>query len=229
MPTITAFESSPDEGQGQARDFRVRWAFEEVGQPYDVELRSFHALKQPKHLSLNPFGSIPTYQAGHLVLFESGSIVFHIAERSAGLLPPDPDARARAITWMFAALNTVEQPIVEWEAFMLLENEKPWFDERLPLLEENIRNRLKRLSAFLGEREWLDGEFSAADLLMVTVLRRLEPSNFAGVRNLVEEFSNLSKYIERGKGRPAYKRAFEAQRAVFTASKSRVQGRQVLR
>ena len=219
MPTITAFESSPDEGQGHARDMRVRWAFEEVGQPYDVELRSFDALKQPKHLSLNPFGSIPTYEEGQLVLFESGSIVLHIAEHHEGLLPTDPAARARAITWMFAALNTVEPPIVEWEGFMLLEKDKAWFQERLPLLENNIRNRLNRLSGYLGEKAWLDAQFSAADLLMVTVLRRLEPSNFPGTANIVEEFSNLSNYVERGKSRPAYKRAFEAQLAVFKAAK----------
>jgi glutathione S-transferase len=199
---------------------RVRWAFEEVGQPYDVELRSFDALKQPKHLSLNPFGSIPTYEERQLVLFESGSIVLHIAELHDGLLPADPDGRARAITWMFAALNTVEPPIVEWEAFLLLEKDKAWFQDRLPLLEDNIRNRLERLSSYLGESEWLDGRFSAADLLMVTVLRRLEPSNFPGTRNILDEFSNLSKYVERGKARPAYKRAFDAQLAVFRAAKS---------
>jgi glutathione S-transferase len=198
---------------------RVRWAFEEVDQPYDVELRSFEALKQPEHLSLNPFGSIPTYEEGQLVLFESGSIVLHIAERHEGLLPTNADARARAITWMFAALNTLEPPIVEWEAFMLLEKDKAWFHDRLPLLEGNIRNRLSRLSGHLNKSEWLDGQFSAADLLMVTVLRRLEPSNFPGVRNMVEEFSNLSDYVDRGKGRPAYKRAFEAQLAVFRATK----------
>ena len=218
MPTITAFQTSPDEGQGHARDMRVRWAFEEVGQHYEVELRSFDVLKQPKHLSLNPFGSIPTYEDGRLVLFESGSIVLHIAERHEGLLPANEDARARAITWMFAALNTVEPPIVEWEAFMLLEKDKAWFHDRLPLLQENIRNRLGRLSDYLGEREWLDGQFSAADLLMVTVLRRLEPSNFPGSHNIAAEFPNLSHYVERGKSRSAYKRAFEAQVAVFRAN-----------
>lgn len=145
--------------------------------------------------------------------------MLHIAERSDGLLSSDPDARARAITWMFAALNTVEPPIVEWEAFMLLEKDKPWFHDRLPLLEKNIRHRLRRLSEYLGERKWLDGEFSAADLLMVTVLRRLEPSNFPGVRNIVDEFPNLSRYVERGKGRPAYKRAFAAQLALYRAAK----------
>ena len=168
MATITAFESSPDAGQGHARDMRVRWAFEEVGEPYDVELRSFDALKQPEHLSLNPFGSIPTYQDGQLALFESGSIVLHIAEKHQCLLPTDPDGRARAITWMFAALNTVEPPIVEWEAFMLLEKDKTWFHERLGLLEDNIRNRLRRLSDYLGQSQWLNGAFSAADLLMVS-------------------------------------------------------------
>lgn len=218
MPTITAFEASPDEGQGHARDMRVRWAFEEVGQPYDVELRSFDALKQPQHLSLNPFGSIPTYEEGQLVLFESGSIVLHIAERHEGLLPTDADARARAITWTFAALNTVEPPIVEGETVMLTEKDKNWFDDRLPILEENIRNCLRRLSSYLGRREWLDGEFSAADLLMVTVLRRLEPANFPGSHNIAEAFENLSAYVERGKDRPAYKRAFEAQLAVFKAA-----------
>jgi glutathione S-transferase len=218
MPTITAFEASPDEGQGHARDMRVRWAFEEVGVPYDVKLRSFDALKQTAHLALNPFGSIPTYEEDRLVLFESGSIVLHIAERHGGLLPTDLDAKARAITWMFAALNTVEPPIVEWEAFMLMEKDKSWFHDRLPLLEHNIRNRLDRLSAYLGEREWLDGRFSAADLLMVTVLRRLEPSNFPDATNIVKDFSNLACYVERGKSRPAYQRAFSAQSSVFEAS-----------
>lgn len=218
MPTITAFEASPDEGQGHARDMRVRWAFEEVAVPYDVKLRSFDALKQHGHLALNPFGSIPTFEDDRLVLFESGSIVLHIAERHGGLLPTDLDAMARAITWMFAALNTVEPPIVEWEAFMLMGKDKFWFHDRLPLLEQNIRNRLDRLSAYLGEREWLDGQFNAADLLMVTVLRRLEPSNFPDATNIVEDFSNLARYVERGKSRPAYQRAFSAQLSVFEAS-----------
>ncbi|MEO6225413.1 MAG: glutathione S-transferase family protein [Sphingomicrobium sp.] len=221
MPTITAFKASPDNGRGHARDMRVRWAFEEVNQPYEVELKSFEALKQPEHLSRNPFGSIPTFEDGSLVLFESGSIVLHIAERHEGLLPTDPDDRARAITWMFAALNTVEPPIVEWEMVMLMEKDKNWFGDRLPLVEANIRNRLGPLSDYLGQREWLDGDFSAADLLMVTVLRRLAPSNFPGTHNIADEFPNLSAYVERGKARPAYKRAFEAQLAVFRAAKDR--------
>ena len=210
-PTITAFEDSPDEGQGQARDMRVRWALEEVGQPYDVRLVSFAALKQPAHRALHPFGQIPTYEAGDLALFESGSIVLHIAQRHAGLLPDEPNGRARAITWMFAALSTVEPPIVELEASGYAEADKPWYAERLPMLEARIRGRLSELSARLGGAEWLDGEFSAGDLMMVTVLRRLE-----GTR-LVEEHGNLGAYVARGKARPAYQRAFAAQRAVFEA------------
>jgi len=210
-PTITAFEISPDRGQGQARDMRVRWAFEEVGQPYDVRLVSFKAMKEPAHLSLHPFGQIPTYQQGDLVLFESGAIIFHIAERHAGLLPSDPNARARAIAWMFAALNTVEPPIVEREQAGYAEGDKPWHKERVPMLGNRIRVRLKELSNRLGDAHWLDGEFSAGDLLMVTVLRRLD-----GTGEL-EKFPNLAAYVARAEARPAYKRAFAAQLAVFTS------------
>jgi glutathione S-transferase len=197
--TITAFEESPDQGQGQARDMRVRWALEEVGQPYDVRLVSFQAMKEAPHLSRHPFGQIPTYEEGDLVLFESGAIVFHIAQRHAGLLPDDANARARAITWMFAALSTVEPPIVELEAATLIERDKPWYADRLPMLDDRIRKRLDELSARLGGAEWLDGAFSAGDLLMVTVLRRLEGSG------ILEDYPSLCAYVDRGKARPAYK------------------------
>jgi glutathione S-transferase len=210
--TITAFEASPDEGQGQARDMRVRWALEEVGQPYNVRLVSFQAMKQAPHLSRHPFGQIPTYEEGDLVLFESGAIVFHIAQRQAGLLPDDANARARAITWMFAALGTVEPPIVELEAATLIERDKPWYADRLPMLDERVRKRLDALSARLGDAEWLDGAFSAGDLLMVTVLRRLEGAG------ILEDYPSLCAYVDRGKARPAYKRAFAAQLAVFTGA-----------
>jgi glutathione S-transferase len=209
-PTITAFEQSPDEGQGLARDMRVRWALEEAGQPYDVRLVSFKEMKEPAHRALHPFGQIPTYEEGNLVLFESGAIVFHIAERHAALLPDDINARARAITWMFAALNTVEPPIVEREQAPYAEGDKSWYKERLPILEDRIRGRLGDLSTRLGNADWLDGKFSAGDLLMVMVLRRLDGM---GIR---EEYSNLSAYVARGEARPAYKRAFDAQLAVFT-------------
>ena len=208
-PTITAFERSPDGGKGLARDMRVRWALEEVGQPYEVRLLSFSAMKEPAHRALHPFGQIPTYEEGELALFESGAIVFHIAERHAGLLPDDANARARAITWMFAALNTVEPPIVELAIAMLLEREESWYKQRLPAVENRIRDRLGDLSSRLGDADWLAGEFSAGDLLMVEVLLRLDGSG------ILEEYPNLSAYVARGEARPAFRRAFDAQLAVF--------------
>jgi glutathione S-transferase len=211
-PTITAFESSPDRGRGLARDMPVRWALEEVGQPYDVRLVSFAQMKEPAHRALQPFGQIPTYEEGDLVLFESGAIIFHIAERHAGLLPDDPDARARAIMWMFAAKSTVEPPIVEREGAMLMERDKDWHEKRLPMLDDRVRARLGDLSRRLGDAEWLDGEFSAGDLLMINVLRR--PSGSA----IAAEYPNLAAYVARGEARPAFKRAFEAQYAVFVAA-----------
>jgi glutathione S-transferase len=208
-PTITAFERSPDGGNGLARDMRVRWALEEVGQPYEVRLVSFGAMKEPAHRALHPFGQIPTYEEGDLALFESGAIVFHIAERHAGLLPDDAKARARAITWMFAALSTVEPPIHDLATTRLLEGDKTWFKERLPVVEDRIRIRLGELSGRLGDADWLDGAFSAGDLMMVAVLLRLKASG------MLNEYPNLSAYVARGEARPAYKRAFDAQLAVF--------------
>jgi glutathione S-transferase len=210
--TITAFERSPDRGRGLARDMRVRWALEEVGQPYDVRLLSFGAMKEPAHRALHPFGQIPTYEDGDLVLFESGAIVFHLAQHHPGLLPDDPNARARAITWMFAALSTVEPPIVERSMATIVERDKAWFEQRQPMLEDRVRGRLDQLSSRLGDADWLDGAFSAGDLLMVTVLRRLIGSG------LLEAYPNLCAYIARGEARPAYQRAFEDQLAVFTDS-----------
>ena len=208
--TITAFEASPDRGQGLARDTRVRWALEEAGLPYEVRLVSFKAIKEPAHLALHPFGQIPTYEEGDLALFETGSIVFHIAERHAGLLPADANARARAITWMFAALSSVEPPILELANARLLEADKPWSKERMPLVVDRVRDRLTQLSAHLGRADWLDGAFSAGDLMMVHVLQRLKPSGILG------EYPTLAAYVARGEARPAYKRAFAAQLAVYT-------------
>jgi glutathione S-transferase len=214
IPTITAFERSPDRGRGLARDMRVRWALEEVGQPYDVRLVSFDEMKQAAHRALHPFGQIPTYEDGDLALFESGAIVLHIAERHEGLLPADANARARVIAWMFAALNTVEPPIFDRSLATILERDEPWYEQRLRALEGSIRSRLSDLSGRLGGADWLEGAFSAGDLLMVTVLRRLEGSG------LLEGYPNLPAYVARGEARPAYKRAFEAQLAVFTAASS---------
>ncbi len=210
--TITAFESSPDRGQGLARDTRVRWALEEVGQPYEVRLLSFAALKERAHLAIHPFGQIPTYEEGELALFETGAIVLHIAERNPGLLPAEANARARAISWMFAAVNTVEPPLLEYTTALLFERDKSWFAERLPLIEGRLRTRLDQLSACLGDANWLDGQFSAGDLMMVSVLLRLRSSG------LLDTYKNLADYVARGEARPAYQRAFDAQLAVFKAS-----------
>jgi len=205
---ITAFERSPDGGKGLARDMRVRWALEEVGQPYEVRFVSFRAMKESAHLSLHPFGQIPTYENGDLALFESGAIVFDIAERYAGLLRDEANARARAITWMFAALNTVEPVILELANAKFLEGDKPWSKERLPLVENRVRNRLDQLSTRLGDADWLDGVFSAGDLMMVSVLLRLKSSG------ILDEFPNLAAYVARCESRPAYMRAFDAQLAI---------------
>ena len=194
--TITAFERSPDGGKGLARDTRVRWALEEVGQPYEVRLVSFQSMKEPAHLAL----------------FETGAIVFHITERHAGLLPRDASGRARAVTWMFAAVNSVEPAILELVTAKILEGDKPWTKERLPLIEDRVRNRLGQLSRRLGDADWLDGDFSAGDLMMVSVLLRLRASG------LLDEYPNLAAYVARGEARPAYKRAFAAQLAINAAA-----------
>jgi glutathione S-transferase len=209
-PTITAFECSPDQGKGLARDSRVRWALEEVGQPYEVRLLSFAGMKEPAHLAIHPFGQIPTYEEGRFALFETGAIVLHIAERHPGLLPGDENGRARAIAWMFAAVNTVEPPILEFVTAKIFEADKPWSEARLPLVADRVRVRLKQLSDRLGEADWLDGGFSAGDLMMVSVLLRLRSSG------LLDEYPNLGAYVARGEARPAYQRAFADQLAIFT-------------
>ena len=213
-PTITAFARSPDRGRGLARDMRVRWALEEVGQPYDVRLVTFAQMKEPAYRELNPFGQIPVYREGGLVLWESGAIVLHIAQSHPGLLPREPDARARAIAWMFAALNTVEPPVVERSMASIVERDKPWFAERLPLLDERVHVRLREVAGWLGDAEWLDGAFSAGDLLMATVLHR------AGASGLLDDHPAIRAYIAGAQARPAYQRAFAAQLAVFEASQA---------
>ncbi len=209
--TITAFERSPDRGKGLARDMRVRWALEEAGQPYDVRLVSFKTMKEHAHLALQPFGQIPTYEEGDLALFESGAIILHIALNHGGLLPDDANARARAITWIFAAISTMEPVIVDRETARFEEGKESWYPERQAHVERRIRKRLGELSARLGDADWLDGDFSAGDLQMISVLLRLEGSSLLG------EYPNLCAYIARGQARPPFKRAFEAQKAVFLA------------
>jgi glutathione S-transferase len=211
-PIITAFEKSPDRGRGLARDMRVRWALEEVGQPYDVRLVSFSDMKEPSHRALSPFGQIPTYEEGDLALFESGAIVFHIAERNECLMPKDANSRARTISWMFSALNTVEPPLVELTVAKIFERDKPWHEQRLPVAQERARKALAELSNRLGDAEWLDARFTAGDLLMLGVLFR---SKGLGA---LEQFPNLCAYVARGEARPAFQRAFASQLAVFVQS-----------
>ena len=214
MPILTVFETSPDRGRGLARDMRVRWALEEVGQPYDVRLMSFEGLRQPDHLARNPFGQIPTYQDDDLTLFESGAIVLHIADTHEGLMPVDHDARARAVAWVFAAINTIEPPIFDRSMTLVLEGDRPWQAERLTMLEKRIRVRLGQLSTHLGDSDWLNGDFSAGDLMMATVLMR------ANASGLLTDYPNLAAYLSRAEARPAFQRAFVAQRAVFEATSS---------
>ena len=167
-------------------------------------------MKEPEHRALQPFGQIPTYQEDGLILFESAAIVLRIAEAHSGLLPADGNARSRALAWMFAAKATVEPVIVEREAAILLERDKPWFEARMPMLEDRVRTRLTDLSNRLGDSEWLDGEFSAGDLTMINVLRRPAATPLLDDR--------LVAYVARGEARPAFKRAFEAQHEVFVAA-----------
>ncbi|MBX3428523.1 MAG: glutathione S-transferase family protein [Hyphomonadaceae bacterium] len=211
--TITAFANSLDQGAGLARDMIVRWALEEVGQPYAMRLIPWADFKKPEHRARNPFGQIPTYEEGDLILFESGAIVLHIAERFPGLLPANANARARAIAWMFAVVSDIEPLIVQREVMEYLESDKAWAAERMPLVEQRIGDRLTELSARLGEADWLDGDFSAADVLMVQALRRIER------QTPLVEFARLVAYMERGKARPAFKRAFAAQKADYDATK----------
>ena len=214
IPTITAFAQSPDRGRGLARDMPVRWALEEVGQAYEVRLVSFREMKEPARLALHPFGQIPTYEEGDLVLFESGAIVFHLAQNHAGLLPAEAKARTRAVTWIFSALSTMEPPILELQTLNIMERDRPWYEARVPLVADGIRKRLGPLSGRLGDADWLDGAFSAGDLVMVSVLRRL------GTSGLLDEYPNVAAYVARGEARPAFQRAFAAQRAVFAAASS---------
>ncbi|WP_454717954.1 glutathione S-transferase family protein [Caulobacter segnis] len=214
-PTITAFKASPDRGRGLARDMQVRWALEEVGQPYDVRLVTFAQMKEAEHLALQPFGQIPTFQDGDLVLFESAAIVHHIALNHPGLLPADADGRARALAWMFAAMSTMQPPIVEFGMATILERDKPWFEARQPMLEQAVRTRLDQLAARLGDADWLDGAFSAGDLMMVGVLRRL------GSSGVLADYPTLAAYVARAEARPAFKRAYDEQHQVWVeASKS---------
>lgn len=212
-PVITAFDWVPPFAQGQVRDLRVRWALEEVGRAYDVRYLSLGEQKAKPHRARQPFGQVPTYEEGDLVLFESGAIVLHVAQTHSGLLPDDPAARARAIEWMFAALNTVEPPIMDHAIAAIFERDEPWSAPRLPAVLARIGERLGEVAQRLGERQWLDGDtFTAGDLLMVSVLR------IVGQDGLLDPHPNLADYVARGEARPAFRRALAAQMAGFTGA-----------
>jgi glutathione S-transferase len=206
-PLITSYTWSPDKGGGLVRDMRVRWALEEVGQAYDVRYLDWGEQKAAPHRARSPFGQVPTWEEDGLVLFESGAIVQHIAEKWPGLLPMDPAARARAIEWMFAALNTVEPPVWELIIAKFIDGREAWAEARLPSVTARLGERLEELSARLGAAEWLDGAFSAGDLLMVQVLRNVSRSG------MLETWPNLAAYVARGEARPAFARALAALQA----------------
>ncbi|MEP6966735.1 MAG: glutathione S-transferase family protein [Pseudomonadota bacterium] len=212
-PTITAFDWVPPVARGQVRDLRVRWALEEVGQPYDVRYLGLGEHKQPPHRARQPFGQVPTYEQDGLTLFESGAIVLHIAETYGKLLPQNADGCARAIEWMFAALNSIEPTIMDLSFVTIFEADKPWSEMRRPAVEARIHGRLKDLSDRLGDKKWIDGEtFTAGDLLMVSVLRIIEGEG------LVEAYDNLAAYMARGAARPGFQKALADQMAGFTGS-----------
>lgn len=216
MPAvITAFRASPDKGRGLARDMRVRWALEELALPYEVRLVDFEEMKQQAHLALQPFGQIPTFEHNGQVLFETGAIVLYLAQAYPGLLPDDPCARWRAISWMFAALNTVEPPILELESALLTEADKAWTKERRPMIEKRIEHRLSVLSDRLVDAPWIDGAFSAGDLMLVSVLMRIRRNG------MLERYPPLLDYLARAEKRDAFQRAFAAQHAIYVASQRR--------
>jgi glutathione S-transferase len=212
MIKVYAFRWVPPFAQGLVRDLRVRWALEEAGIPYEEKLLSFEEQKSAAYRRLQPFAQIPVLEDGELTLFESGEIVLHVAERSGTLMPEDPRGRARMKSWMFAALNSIEPYIANLAEIDLFNEDKEWAKLRRPAVLENVSQRLGQLSAWLGDREYLEDRFTAGDLLMTTVLRNLRHVD------LLAQFPNLDNYKRRCEARPAFGRALEAQLAAFEAN-----------
>ncbi len=208
--TITAYDWVPDFARGQVRDLRVRWALEEVGQPYAVRYLAPGAQKEAPHRARQPFGQVPTFEEGDLVLFESGAIVWHVAERFPGLMPDDDTARAKSLEWVFAALNSVEPPMMDWVMATLFEAGEPWSAPRVPATEARVTSRLRDASDRLGDADWFAGAFGPGDLLMVSVLRIVQGTKF------LDPFPNLAAYVARGTARAAFGRALDDQMAGFT-------------
>lgn len=207
---VTAFRWVPPFAQGLVRDLRVRWALEEAGLPYEQTLIGPDDQKSEEYRRRQPFGQVPVLVDGDFALFESGSIVMYIAEKSKTLLPPDPEGRARTLTWMFAALNSVEPYVANLNAIDLFAPNEEWAKLRRPAAESMLRGRLESLSKWLGDRPYLEGDiFTAGDLLMITVLRFLRHTA------IVADYPNLAAYKDRGEARPAFQRAHLAQLANF--------------
>lgn len=211
MITITAFKWVPPFAQGQVRDLRVRWALEELGLPYQVERLGFSESKKPPHRARQPFGQVPTLEEDGESLFESGAILLHLAGKGPGLLPADPAARRRAITWLFAALNTIEPPLADLAEVDFFIEDETLKALRRPAVLEQVRLRLGELQDALGGRDWLAGEFSVADLMMSTVLR------IAGHTDVLAEFPALTAFKARCEARPAFQTALAGQLADFDA------------
>jgi len=206
MVTISAFKWVPEFAQGQVRDLRVRWALEEAGLPYRTRLLEQGDQDKPDYRALQPFGQVPILEENGLVLFESGAIVLHVGERSEALLPKEAGARARAVQWLIAALNSVEPFVMNVALIDLLYANEEWAKLRRPGALAFAQKRLSALSSSLGDKPYLDGDgFTAGDLMMTTVLRILQYSDIIAREN------RLAAYVERCTARPAFKRALDAQ------------------
>lgn len=213
MREVTAYTWVPDFAQGFVKDLRVRWALEEAGLPYTERLIDHDQKLQPDHLARQPFAQVPVYRDDEVELFESGAIVLHIAETSPALMPEDAAGRARVVSWAFAALNSIEPHVANVTGTQLFHGEAPWAAGYLEKEQQMMDGRLKRLSRWMDGRDYLEAErFTAADLLMASVLRELEQSGS------FERFPSLAAYCHRCISRPAFQRALEAQMKVFASA-----------
>jgi glutathione S-transferase len=206
MITISAFKSVPEFARGQVRDLRVRWALEEAGIPYKTRLLGAGDQDKPEYRALQPFGQVPILEEDGLVLFESGAIVLYVGERSAALLPREPEARARAVQWLVAALNSIEPFVMNVVLIDILYANEEWAKLRRPSALQFLQRRLSQVANSLGEKPYLDGSrFTAGDLMMTTVLRALNHTD------VVAQDARLAGYVERCASRPAFRRALDAQ------------------
>lgn len=204
-PVITAFDWVPDFAKGQVRDLRVRWALEELGQPYAVEKFGAATARPEHYVDWQPFEQVPAYRDGKVDLFESGAILLYLAEKHGALLPADAQARWQAIAWTFAALNSVEPVFLRHIVYTVFHADKPWSAGAREAVDPLVRQKLSRVDNALGEKHWLAGEFSIADIMMVTVLGMLRQTDF------VAGFPRLAEYLQRGMARTGYQRALAAQ------------------